>query len=1096
MKPKNVESIYELTPMQQGLLFHVLSDPNSNPYFNQNSIQLFGELNILAMKQAWQKMIERHSILRTSFHWEGLKKPVQIVHKSVELPWSEQDWRTLSKAEQENSLETFLETDKQRGFNLSQPPLIRLTLIYLSENTYQLTFSKHHLLLDGWSRVLLYKEVFEFYNAFAQSQELELKQPPAFENYVTWLQQQNLSEAQDFWQKTLQGFTTPTSIELHKKFTDNQSKSYQQEHIYLSEKETEKIQSFGQEYQLTANTIFLGACSLILHRYSREFDVVFGVASSGRPASLPGVESIIGLFINTLPMRVKIESDSQLIPWLKTIQERQVQMREYEYTPLWEIQRWSDIKKGTSLFETLVLFQNYPVDVSLQKPPDNLQITNSFVFDRSHYPLGLIGSMGKEMRVEITYDDTRFDKETIQRLLGHLKTLIVEITTNPQQNISQVSMLTEAERHQLLVEWNNTTVDYPKDKCIHQLFETQVEKTPDAVAVVFKDRHLTYQQLNQRANQLAHHLQSLEVGPDILVGICLKRSVEMVVGLLGILKAGGAYVPLDPHYPPERLSYMLADAGVKVLLTQQSLLESLPSHTARVVCLDTDEKTIEQHSQENLEVGVHSDNLAYAIYTSGSTGEPKGVSIIHRGVVRLVTETNYANFTSQEVFLQLAPISFDASTFEIWGSLLNGAKLVLMYANTPTLEDIAGVIEKYQVTTLWLTAALFHLMVEQQLEKLKYLRQLLAGGDVLSPPHVEKVIKFLPECQLINGYGPTENTTFTCCHLIKHSSIDGSSVPIGRPISNTQVYILDKQLQPVPIGVAGELYIGGDGLARGYLNRPELTSEKFIPNPFDKSKVKPTPNSTLPLPGGEQEGNQNSKLYKTGDLARYLPDGNIEYIGRIDNQVKISGFRIELGEIEAILNSHPQIQQAVVTATEGTIENKRLVAYVVTEQSLSSNELRQFLLSNLPEYMVPSAFVTLETLPLTPNGKVDRKALPAPDRESISSQKYVPPQTETEKQIAVVLQEVLQLEKVGIYDNFFELGANSIMLININSKLREILSIELPIVDMFTYPNIKTLSQNIAKNDISKPLLETQLVNRDQIKSRTKKMRQLRKHNQ
>ena len=1043
MKPKNVESIYELTPMQQGLLFHVLSDPDSSAYFNQNSLQISGNLNILAMKQAWQKMIERHSILRTSFHWEGLKKIVQIVHKSVELPWEEKDWRSLLKVEKEKSLETFLETDKQRGFNFSKAPLIRLTLIYISENTYQLIFSKHHLLLDGWSRMLLYKEVFEFYNAFSEGKELQLKQPPQFENYVTWLQKQNLLKAKDFWQETLKGFTNPTSIKPYKNLSENQNKNYQQEHIYLSEKETEKIKSFAKAHQLTVNTIFLGAWSLILHYYSREFDVVFGVGSSGRPVSLPGVETIIGLFINTLPMRVKIESDSQLIPWLKTIQERQVQMYEYEYSPLWEIQRWSDIKKGTSLFETLVLFQNYPVDVSLQKSPDNLQITNSFSFDQTHYPLSLTGSLGKEMGLEIIYDPRRFDGETIQRLLNHLKTLIVEITTNTQQKISQISMLTQVEYHQLLVEWNNTTVDYPKDKCIHQLFEEQVEKTPDRVAVVFKDEQLTYQQLNAKANQLAHYLQSLGVKPETLVGICIERSVEMVIGLLGILKAGGAYVPIDPSYPQERLNYMLADSALEVLVTQKSLLQFFPEYTKPVVCLDADLAIVDQNLTENLDVKVLYNNLAYVIYTSGSTGKPKGVEICHLGLVNFLNSMSHVpGLTQEDIFYAVTTISFDIAALELYLPLIVGAKVIVASRESASNPDmLLSELVESQTTVMQATPATWRMLLTGGWRS-NYPLKVLCGGEALSTQLATQILETGSE--LWNMYGPTEATIWSIIYQVEpKKTLLGTStgvVAIGHPISNTQTYILDSNLQPVPIGVPGELHIGGIGLARGYLNRSNLTTEKFISNPFE---------------------NNNSKLYKTGDLACYLPDGNIEYIGRIDNQVKIRGFRIELGEIEATLNQHPALQSTVVVAQEYQPKDKRLVAYMVCKKDQpTTDELRIFLKKQLPEYMVPSTFVFVEAFPLTPNGKIDRKSFPTATSPQIETS-FKLPRTPIEELITDIWQNILGLPQVGVNDNFFELGGHSLLATQVVSRLRQTFSVDLPLRTLFEFPTIEELSGKV-----------------------------------
>ncbi|MDZ7959049.1 MAG: non-ribosomal peptide synthetase [Aulosira sp. DedQUE10] len=620
--------------------------------------------------------------------------------------------------------------------------------------------------------------------------------------------------------------------------------------------------------------------------------------------------------------------------------------------------------------------------------------------------------------------------------------------SNPEQDTLKLSILQETEQQQLLIEWNNTQTNYPKQACIHQLFEAQVEKTPDAVALIFNEQQVTYQELNCRANQLAQYLQTLGVGAEILVGICIERSIEMVLGLLAILKAGGAYVPLDPGYPQERLAFMLSDTNVSLLLTQKELVAKLPTHTASVICLDTDWNAIAQNNQDNLTANITADNLAYVMYTSGSTGTPKGVCVIHRGVVRLVKETNYAQLTDKEVILQLAPISFDASTLEIWGCLLNGGKLVICPPHTPSLEELGQIIQQTQVTTLWLTAGLFHLIVDEKIDALKYLRQLLAGGDVLSVPHVQKFLQTVDNCQLINGYGPTENTTFTCCYSIKAPLQPGASIPIGRPIANTQVYILDDNLQPVALAEVGELYIGGDGLARGYLNRPDLTAEKFISHSFDR--------------------NLQTRLYKTGDLARFLPDGNIEFLGRIDNQVKIRGFRIELGEIEREIAQHPDVRENVVLARQQETGEKQLVAYIVPHQNskYTHNQLRSFLQQRLPNYMVPSAFVLLESLPLTANGKVDRHKLPAPSRKRPQlEQAYIAPQTDLERQLASILCELLKIDRVGIDDNFFDLGATSISILQVTARVQHELSIELSSVKLFQYSTIGALAKYLLQQN-------------------------------
>ncbi|MDZ8064840.1 MAG: non-ribosomal peptide synthetase [Nostoc sp. DedQUE08] len=622
---------------------------------------------------------------------------------------------------------------------------------------------------------------------------------------------------------------------------------------------------------------------------------------------------------------------------------------------------------------------------------------------------------------------------------------------NLERDNLTLSILKESENN-LLIEWNHTQTDYPQQASIHKLFEAQVEKTPDAVALIFNNQHLTYRDLNNRANQLAKHLRSLGVGTEILVGICIERSLEMVIALLAILKAGGAYVPLDPGYPQERLAFMLSDTQVSVLLTQKELVTKLPTHTAFVICLDADWNTIAQNSKDNLSTSVTADNLAYVMYTSGSTGTPKGVSVIHRGVVRLVKETNYAQLTPEEVILQLAPISFDASTFEIWGCLLNGGRLVIYPPNTPSLEELGQIIQQYQVTTLWLTAGLFHLIVDKKIDALKSLRQLLAGGDVLSVPHVQKFLQTVENCQLINGYGPTENTTFTCCHPITAPLQPDVSIPIGRPIANTQVYILDKNLQSIPIGEAGELYIGGDGLARGYLNRPDLTAEKFISHSF--------------------YNNLATRLYKTGDLARYLPDGNIEFLGRIDNQVKIRGFRIELGEIEREIAQHPDVREIVVLARQDEAVEKQLTAYIVPHYNsgYTHNKLRGFLQQRLPNYMVPSAFMMLESLPLTANGKVDRHKLPAPSRERPQlEQAYIAPQSDLERLLAGILSELLKIDRVGIDDNFFDLGATSISILQVAARIKQELGIELPAVKLFQYSTIGSLANYLDSNQNSQP---------------------------
>jgi amino acid adenylation domain-containing protein len=648
-----------------------------------------------------------------------------------------------------------------------------------------------------------------------------------------------------------------------------------------------------------------------------------------------------------------------------------------------------------------------------------------------------MGETNDELGATMEYNTDLFDATTIERMLGHLQSLLQGIASNPQQRLAELPLLTETERRQLLW-WNQTAAPYPEDQCIHQLFEAQVEQQPEAVAVTFEAQHLSYRELNRRANKVAHYLQRLGVGPERLVGICMERSIEMVVALLGVLKAGGAYLPLDPSYPTQRLAFMLADAQVQILLAQQPLLERVAPEAAQTICLDADWEAIAQENEQNPSSRVRPENLAYCIYTSGSTGRPKGALLTHRGLCNLaVAQRRAFSIDSRSRILQFASFSFDASVWETFMALANGATLCLTRAAViASSDELHRLLEQEQITVVTLPPSVLAVLSEEALPALK---SVIAAGESCAR---ELVKRWAIGRNFYNAYGPTETTVCAAMELCSESL--ASHPPIGRPLTNTRLYVLDRALQPVPVGVAGELHIGGLSLARGYLNRPELTAEKFIPDPF----------ATEP----------GQRLYKTGDLVRYLADGKIEFLGRIDDQVKVRGLRIELGEIESLLKQHPRVRSSVVIAQDGPQRNKRLVAYVVAEgeQILEAGELKSFLRNQLPEYMVPSAFVRLEQLPLLPNGKVDRRALPAPPPGSVDST-YVKPQTPLEELIAGVWQEILGVERVGTEDNFFDLGGHSLLMTRVHSRLQELLGREVPIVEMFRYPTIKALAQYLTQ---------------------------------
>ncbi|MEW5861368.1 MAG: amino acid adenylation domain-containing protein [Cyanobacteriota bacterium] len=1074
MKVENLEDIYELSPMQQGLLFHTLYAPESGMYFEQYSWTVQGDFNAPAFKQAWQSVIDRHPILRTAFFWQDLEKPYQVVYRQAELIWEEQDWRQMSRELQAERLEMFLQADRDRDFDLSQAPLMRLASIQLANDAYQVVWSHHHILLDGWSGPLVFKEVYAFYQAFCQGQELHLERPRPFREYITWLQQQDLSKAEAFWRKTLQGFTAPTPLGLDR--IHNQAsleKNENEEQMKLSQAVSAALESLARQHRLTINTLVQGAWAILLSRYSGEQDVVFGAISSGRPTDLVGVESIVGMFVNTLPMRVDVNPEAELLPWLNRFQAQQAEMRQYEYSPLVKIQGWSEIPANVSFFESIVTLENYPVEPEQWEENQNLKIYNLQVFEKTNYPLTIMAGTGTQLSLRILYDDRRFDAATITRMLGHFQTLLESIAANPNQRLGDLPILTEAERYQLLVQWNDTQASSPKNLCIHQLFEAQVEKTPDAVAVVFENQQLTYAELNAKANQLAHYLQKLGVKPEVLVGICVERSLEMIVGILGILKAGGAYVPLDPAYPSERLAFMLSDAQVPVLLTQQQLVASLPETSAKVVCLNCEWELIAQESQDNVKGETTGENLAYVIYTSGSTGKPKGVLINHSNIVRLFAATQSRfHFNQQDVWTLFHSYAFDFSVWEIWGALIYGGRLVVVpYWVSRSPEAFYELLCKERVTVLNQTPSAFRqlIQVEQSLTTPRNLalRWVIFGGEALEfqslKPWCDRHGDRFP--QLVNMYGITETTVHVTFRPITTADLreDAGSV-IGIPIPDLQVYVLDAHQNLLPIGVPGEMYVGGAGVARGYLNRPELTAEKFISNPFlDQSE-------------------KSEFLYKTGDLARYLPNGELEYLGRIDHQVKVRGFRIELGEIEEVLSQHPAVQQAVVIAREDNSSYKNLVAYVVPKQAEAATtpaQLRSFLKEKLADYMVPSAFVLLEEIPLTPNGKIDRRLLNTLGKINPYLEKsFVAPRTPIEQAVANIYAQILNLQQVGSSDNFFELGGHSLLAMQVTSRLRETFQVELPLRTLFESPTVAELAEVISSTQQAKQSLDSSSIPR------------------
>jgi amino acid adenylation domain-containing protein/non-ribosomal peptide synthase protein (TIGR01720 family) len=1030
-----IEDIYPLSPMQQGMLFHSIVGASTGEYFQQVGWTFHSPLDLPAFRRAWEALVDRHPILRTAFFWKDLTQPLQAVHPRVELPWNEHDWRGMPPSEQQARLETFLREDHSRGFDLSRPPLMRLSVMRLDEHVYRFVWSLHHLLLDGWSMGLLLKELFAHYDALRRGQELRLERGPAFRDFIAWLGQQDAARTEAWWRKTLAGFTTPTPLPGKAPERTRRETSEMVEHVLaVSAESATALHAFTRQQGLTLNTLLQAAWALILGRYSGQRDVLFGTTVSGRPAELPDVESTMGLFINTLPVRIRLPPEAELIPWLQELQAGFVELRQQEHSSLMQLQGWSEVPRGTPLFESLLVFENYPVDASVRERTSEQDIRDVQLVERKTFPLNLVVVLGQDLLLKLTVDSSRLDADTAQRLLAHTRAAL-EGLMGPAKRLGEVSLLSESERHQLLVSWNDTKVEPPRQACAHHLFEAQAARTPHAPAVTFGEEVLTYTELDQRANRLAHHLRSLGVGPETRVGLCLERSLEVAVGMLGILKAGGAFVPLDPTYPPARLTFIQADAGIPLLVTQERISDELPT-SAQLVCLDSDAQVLALQPDTAPASGATGEDLAYVIYTSGSTGMPKGALLTHQGLCNTALAAVTAHrFHPDSRVLQFASPGFDASVCEVFSTLLAGACLVLA-PRAELLPDVPlrTLLEKQSITAVTLTPSVLAQLSEEGLPKLE---TIISAGEALPAAVARRWVKGRT---LLNAYGPTE---ITICASIS-GPVDPERITIGRPFPNVELYVLDDLLRPIPIGAPGELYVGGAGLARGYLGRPELTAERFVPHPF----------ATEP----------GARLYRTGDRVRYLADGQVEFLGRADEQVKLRGFRIEPGEVEAALAHHPVVREAAVLVREDSPGQPRLVAYVVPTEgrSVEPAELRAALKERLPEYLVPSAFVSLPALPLTSSGKVDRKSLPAPEGvRPDTGTPFVAPRSELEQQLAAMWAELLGVERLGIHDNFFELGGHSLLATQLVSRIRGTFEVELELGRLFEQPTIAALALQI-----------------------------------
>jgi amino acid adenylation domain-containing protein len=999
-----------VTRSQERLLFVDQLDPNKSFYNLPGAFRLSGKLDFGALERALNEIVRRHEILRATFHWDQ-GEPVQQINPSFVLNIPIISFADRSPNEREAAMISFLETEGDRPFNLAEGPLVRAALIELADTEQVLFFMTHHVVWDGWSFDILLNELAALYTAYVKGSPSPLPELPIqYVDFAVWHRQwmsgKRLQCELDYWHEQLKGelpvLQMPTDYPRPPRMTYNGAREW----FSLSQGTLTALSALGRKEGATLFMLLLAAFKTLLHRYTGQEDILVGSPIQGR--TRPEIENLIGFFVNTLVLRTQVDSTLSFRELLARVRNVCLGAYSHSHAPFEILVNEHESSRDpsrTPLTQTFFTYQDTGT-----RSPMMADISVKSVIRGIHQvetDLSLwVRNYGDRLDGAIDYRTDLFDASTIKRMLTHFETLLISILENPGQKISQLTILPEAECEQLIRCWNNTYQEFGSVCSIQQLFETQVVRSPDATAVIFENQQINYRELNSRANQLAHYLQRLGVGPDIFVGISLERSVEMVVGLLGILKAGGAYVPLDPDFPQERLKFMVEDARLKVLLTQSSLRTMLPADATHIVEMDKEWETIASEQDTNLLCVVKSEDLAYLIYTSGSTGKPKGVQVPHRAAVNfLMSMAREPGLSNEDTLLAVTTLSFDISVLELFLPLAVGAKLVVV--SREVSADGGHLLEALRAsnaTIMQATPATWRMLLTAGWEQLQPLK-VLCGGEALSSDLAGKLLK--KASSLWNMYGPTETTVWSTYYKVIDA--DGP-VPIGHPIANTALYVLDKNKQLVPIGIPGELYIGGTGVTRGYLNRPELTADRFITDPYT--------NET------------GARLYRTGDLVRYRSDGNIQYLNRLDNQVKIRGFRIELGEIEAALVKQDAVKQAVTVVREDYPGDQRLVAYYVTEvnRSITTNDLRKFLRSELPAYMIPQHFAALQTLPMTPNRKVDRKALPPPiDMPQVSDDDYVAPRTHTEVLLAEIWKDILGIDQVSVYDNFFDLGGHSLL---------------------------------------------------------------------
>ncbi|WP_432414378.1 non-ribosomal peptide synthetase [Bacillus altitudinis] len=1040
-KRDQVQDMYYLSPMQEGMLFHTLHHQEKGFYVEQMDMNVKGTLRSDLLEKSMNIIVERYDIFRTVFLHEKVKRPVQVVLKNRPFQLDVVDIQDLSESEQLERIDRFKQKDQLRGFDLSKDLLMRASVFQTGPSSYRWIWSYHHILLDGWCFGLVVQELFAIYHALLHDIPYRLEPVKPYKEYIQWLEKQDKQASLEYWTQSLAGFEGQSTFKEQRKQTNEHELG--EIEWAMSKEETAALSELALQQNATLSSALQSAWSILLSRYQRSNDVLFGTVVSGRPADLAGVDRMVGLFINVIPRRIQLTDQMTFRSLLSETQQQSLSAEPHQYIPIYDIQA----KAGQQqLIDHIVVFENVPAaKKDEQESLLGFTVEDMNVYEKSNYDLNLLASPGEQLQLKLAFNQRAFDPAFVRKLKDQLTLLIKGTIKHPDQSVHTLTLVTKQEKQRMLEEWNAPELEHDQ-LYLTKWFEHNVRKQPNAVALSAGDHTMTYAELNEQANRLARHLQKNGVGHQTVTAILAERTPELIVSLLAVLKAGATYVPIDPDYPESRIQYMLKDSGATHLLTHSSFINQTRSLAFDGTYLFADDQEILLMSSENLPLEARLDDTAYIMYTSGTTGQPKGIMTTHSNIARVVKNTNYLTILETDTLLSLSNSVFDGFTFDVYGALLNGAKLVLPQKETILdMGKLTELIKGEHISVMFVPTALFHLLVDEGTDWMRGVRKVLFGGERASVQHVRKAFDVMGKGRLLNVYGPTESTVFATYYPIDEAiPLEARSIPIGKPLNQTGAYILSEHRQLQPIGMVGELCLSGKGLAKGYLNRPDLTKQVFIAHPFASGE----------------------RLYRTGDLAYFREDGLIEYAGRVDDQVKIRGHRIELTEIEANLLMHPGVKQAVLLADHDETNHTRLLAYITCDDAWKGklDDIKSRLKERLPAYMLPHELIELENLPLTPNGKVDKRQLPKPEAPQ-GNRRVKLPANEVEQKLLVMWREVLEREDISTDDHFFELGGHSLKAMSLLSKVSKEFEVQVPIHLLFETPTIEALSHYIQHQD-------------------------------